>query len=229
LFIHEAAHFGLSADRAANDRLANRLICWQVGTDIASYRDTHWRHHRSLGGSEDTEVSYRNRLSLRFLASMITGVHAMRVFMSRETAGKPAGARSLPRPLLIGVAAHVVILIVLAAFVSWYCALAWVAGMGVFFPLFATLRQLLEHRPLTGQEERGAVTRMFGTGPVSSTFGGAGFNRHMLHHLEPQVSYTRLGDLEAYLLTTSARDEIDARRTTYWGAFRALIESDRRG
>ena len=229
LFMHEAAHFGLAVDRAANDRLANRLICWQVGTDIASYRDTHWQHHRSLGAVEDTEVSYRNRLSLRFIAAMITGVHAVRVFLSRETAGKPTGARGLPRPLLIGVAAHVLILTVLTAFVSWTCALAWVAGMGVFFPLFATLRQLLEHRPLTGQAKRGAVTRMFCSGPFSSTFGAAGFNRHMLHHLEPQVSYTRLGDLEAYLMTTSASDEIEARRTSYWRAFLALIASDRRG
>lgn len=229
LFIHEAAHFGLAADRAANDRLANRWICWQVGTDIASYRETHWQHHRALGAAGDTEVSYRNPLSLRFIAAMITGVHAIRVFMSRETADKTAGAKGLPRPLLIGVAIHGLILLALTVLASWYCALAWVAGMGVFFPLFATLRQLLEHRPLAGQAERGAVTRMFGTGPVSSTFGAAGFNRHMLHHLEPQVHYTRLGDLEAYLMKTSARGEIEARRTTYWRAFRALIESDRRG
>jgi fatty acid desaturase len=229
LFIHEAAHFGLAADRDVNDRFANRLICWQVGTDIASYRETHWQHHRALGAPEDTEVSYRNRLSLRFLASMVTGFHAIRVFLSRETAGKPRGGRGLPRPLLIGVGAHLLILTVLTLFVSWTCALAWVGGMGVFFPFFATLRQLLEHRPMVSQEDRGAVTRIFGSGFFSSTFGAAGFNRHMLHHLEPQVHYTRLGDLEDYLMKTSACDEIGSRRTTYWRAFQALIASDRRG
>ena len=237
LFIHEAAHFGLCKDRAANDRLANRLICWQVGTDIASYRETHWQHHRSLGTPEDTEASYRNRLSLGFVASMVSGLHAVRVFLSRETRGNPGRARPVRRPvllgvpsaLLVGIAAHGLIVLALAAFASLYCALAWIAGMGVFFPLFATLRQLLEHRPLPGQSEHGAVSRMFGTGLFSSTFGGAGFNRHMLHHLEPQVSYTRLGDLEAYVAGTSAREEVDARRTTYWRAFRDLVESDRRG
>ena len=54
--------------------------------------------------------------------------------------------------------------------------------------MFATLRQLLEHRPAPGQIAGAAVTRMFGTDLFSRTFGGAGFNRHLLHHIEPQVS-----------------------------------------
>ena len=94
LFIHEAAHFGLAADRDANDRVADRFICWQVGTDIASYRATHWEHHRSLGGPGDTEVSYRNRLSLGFLAAMLTGVHAVRVFLTRTTRRRRARKRA---------------------------------------------------------------------------------------------------------------------------------------
>src|SRR3712207_6563603 len=75
LFIHEAAHYNLAADRAANDRLADRLICWQVGTSIAAYRRTHAEHHRSLGGARDTETSYTHPLTLGFLAQMVTGIH----------------------------------------------------------------------------------------------------------------------------------------------------------
>jgi fatty acid desaturase len=228
LFIHEAAHFGLAADRDTNDRLADRLICWQVGTDIASYRATHWEHHRSLGGPDDTEVSYRNRLSGGFVAAMLTGIHALRVFTARKQAPakEKESGRSI-RPLAVGASAHLLILISLVAVGWWPAALAWIGGMAIFFPFFATMRQLLEHRPAIGESGNAAVTRLFGDGSFARIFGAAGFNRHMLHHLEPQVSCTRLSDLETFLMTTSASAELDARRTTYWGAFTALVRSDR--
>lgn len=230
LFIHEAAHYGLAPDRAANDRIANRLICWQVGTDIASYRATHWQHHRALGGPEDSEVSYRNRLSPGFVLAMLSGVHAVRVFLSRSTGGpKPASASGKRSALLTGIAAHAALLVLLVAVGWWPAAVAWVGGMAICFPFFATMRQLLEHRPAAGEGGGRAVTRLFGDDPFSRVFGGAGFNRHMLHHLEPQTSYTRLAELEMFLMTTSASAELDARRSTYWGAFRQLVRSDRHG
>ena len=43
------------------------------------------------------------------------------------------------------------------------------------------------------------------------------------------MSYTRLPDLEQYLMTTSAQAELDARRSTYSGAFAALVRRDRLG
>ena len=229
LFIHEAAHFGLAADRAANDRIADRLICWQVGTDIASYRDTHWQHHRALGGPDDSEVSYRNRLSLGFVAAMLSGVHAVRVFLSRSGDAALAPAQKKKRsPLIIGMTAHLSLLVALVAVGWWPAAIAWVGGMAICFPFFATMRQLLEHRP-AGESGARAITRLFGDGLFSRLFGGAGFNRHMLHHLEPQTPYTRLAELETFLMATSARAELDARRSSYARAFRDLVRNDRRG
>ncbi|HEY0115447.1 MAG TPA: fatty acid desaturase [Allosphingosinicella sp.] len=230
LFIHEAAHYNLAADRGTNDRIADRFICWQVGTDIASYRRTHWEHHRSLGTAADTEVSYTNRLSIRFLAEMLTGVHALRVFARRNQAA-PAAAEPgrSRRPLAIGAAVHLLLVAGLVLIGAWPAALAWIGGMGIFFPFFATLRQLLEHRPASGEADAAAVNRLFGDGPFASMFGGAGFNRHLLHHMEPQLSYTRLREFEAFLMTTSAREELDSRRTTYGRAFTALVRSDRNG
>jgi fatty acid desaturase len=211
--------------------MANRLICWQVGTDIAAYRETHWEHHRSLGGPRDTEVSYRERLSPGFLVAMLTGVHALRVLRSRKQA--PGAGRKRERrgsrPLLAGTCAHGAVLVVLVVAGLWPAAVAWIAGMAIFFPFFATLRQLLEHRPAARDGVANAVTRLFGDGPFAGVFGGAGFNRHMLHHLEPQVSYTRLADLEDFLMATSAKAELDARRSTYWGAFAEIVRSDRSG
>lgn len=229
LFIHEGAHYNLASDKTANDRMANWLICWQVGTSIAAYRRTHAEHHRSLGKADDTEISYTRPLTWRFLAEMVTGIHALRVFTGR-TGGHESGApKPSRRPLLIGGAAHLAIIAGLLVLGAWPAVLAWLGGMGVFFPLFATVRQLLEHRPLRGQSEAEAVTRIFEGGFFARSFGGAGFDRHFLHHIEPQVSYTRYDALEACLMTTSIRDALDARRTTYGRTFAALLRDGRRG
>ena len=235
LFIHEAAHFNLAPDRAVNDRMANRLICWQVGTDIAAYRRTHADHHRYLGRAGDTEVSYTRPLTARFLLEMLTGVHALRVFLGRGRGdAAPARAAASRAPLARGAAAHLAIMATLLALGAWPAALAWAGGVGVAFPFFATIRQLLEHRPtavvadLTEGANEGAVTRLFDDGLFARTLGGAGFNRHLLHHLEPQVSYTRLAELEGFLLNTSARAALDARRSTYFAAFKELWAHDRR-
>jgi len=228
LFMHEAAHYGIARDRKTNDRIANWLICWQVGTDISSYRATHWEHHRSLGTSRDTEVSYWNSLTIRYVGAMLTGIQAARVFLTRDQAATRSSGAKL-WPLLRGVATHGLIVGSLVAVGWWSAATAWIVGMGIFFPFFATLRPLLEHRPVAPTNSTAAITRIFGSDIFSCTFGGAGFNRHLLHHLEPQVSYTRLPDLEEFLLGTTARNELDARRNTYWGTFAELFKSDRHG
>ena len=143
---------------------------------------------------------------------MLTGVHAIACSSAARAAGKPAKEYD-HCAAGVGVAAHCLILAVLVAIGWWPAALAWIAGMGVFFPL------LRNPAPVARASAGGRSRRNTAPSPGCSatvflgTFGGAGFNRHMLHHLEPQVSYTRLGDLEAYLMTTRARDELDARRT----------------
>ncbi|TKD51730.1 fatty acid desaturase family protein [Sphingomonas baiyangensis] len=228
LFIHEAAHFNLAASKRVNDRIADWAICWQIGTTIAAYRATHGEHHRHLGRERDTEISYRHALTRRFVIEMLTGVHALRVFLSRrgEARSTAGGSRV---PLLRGIAIHAVLLVAMLALGAWPAALAWVGGIAVAFPFFATVRQLLEHRALPGMADEGdAVTRLFDDGVFARIFGGAGFNRHLLHHLEPQISYTRLADLEAFIMQTTMRADLAARRTTYARTFAELLREGAR-
>jgi fatty acid desaturase len=110
-----------------------------------------------------------------------------------------------------------------------YLAVAWIAGTGLFLPFFTALRQLLEHRSDAADQHadysqiaHGEVTRMFSPGLLGSTLGGAGFNRHLLHHWDPQVSYTRLPELEQFLLATTASSAICAKES-YFGTFKRLF------
>jgi hypothetical protein len=91
-------------------------------------------------------------------------------------------------------------------------------------------RQILEHRTHDANSDldyhkidQGASHRMFGSGFFASTFGAAGFNRHLLHHWDPQVSYTRLKDLEMFLKETSLNEELEKSKTTYLRTFLLLF------
>jgi fatty acid desaturase len=242
LFIHEGAHWNLAKKRATNDLLANLVICWWTGQEIDSYRKVHLQHHRSLGDVDDSERTYFLPLNPAFILKGISGALVLAVFATRKSVatttnrrqgGSAAnGARKRRLMLIAGVLAHTVIVGALAYLGLWGTALGWIIGVGCLFPFFGALRQLLEHRSENARPEvdyrtvaHGAYTRMFGTGWVDSTFGAAGFNRHLLHHWSPAISYTRLGDLERFLLDTPVKSIIDARRTTYFQAFRSLFHA----
>jgi hypothetical protein len=141
----------------------------------------------------------------------------------QPTGSRPPGGLAY---LIAGVVVHVGLLLAAWQTGLWPLAIAWIIGIGMVFPFFAALRPFLEHRndaALNGIDYRltdqGPYTRLFGDDMVSATFGGAGFNRHLLHHWEPQVSYTRLRDLEAFLARTDMKEIMDSRRSRYAAIF----------
>jgi fatty acid desaturase len=242
LFQHEAAHYNLARTRAGNERLANLAIGLLIGEDIASYRRVHLAHHRYLGTVEDTERSYFDALGRRWLAECLTGIRPVRVALARARLSSAAEAAEAEeaeaadgrRGLLSVVTLGAVVLngtIVVGALVlgAWPLAVAWVLGLAVFWPLFNSGRQILEHRSFEAEPTvdyslvpHGPTNRLFGSGPLASTLGGAGFNRHLLHHWDPAISCTRLRDLERYLARTEAAPALDDVRSTYLGTLRRL-------
>lgn len=240
-FFHESAHYNLLPSRRWNDRATNLLMGWLFASSIDTYRRTHFQHHRALGTTMDSEISYFDALRMRYLAEGLLGVKLIRsVRRWRETERKLEAQRGrkpneggAARIVWILVAAVVNLAIVggLAALGAWAAAGAWAGGVVVFFPFLASLRQLLEHRSEDADPEvdyrevdHGPVNRIFGDGPLASTFGSAGFNRHAIHHWEPQISYTRLRDIEAYILRTDAAPKIRERQTSYRETFLRLLE-----
>jgi len=236
LFIHEAAHFNIHPHRKTNDLLANLLIGILSGLNIKSYRDIHWLHHVNLGTTQDTEISYFDPLNWRFILESISLIKPVKVMLSRKqnldqqanNTKYAAGDRKM-----FWLMALVNGTLVLGSFWIgyWQLSLAWSCGVIVFFPFFGALRQLLEHRDLAAddsidyrQVNHGRVSRIFIVNWLSSTFGSAGFVRHMLHHWDPQASYTRLKDIENFLVNTEAcGDIIKASHTTYSRTFLNLF------
>jgi fatty acid desaturase len=239
LFIHEGAHYNLAPDRAESDKFCDRYISWMIGTTVAAYRKVHFEHHRALGTIDDSESTYFFPLNLVFIIKGLFGLRAIEVIFARKKivaapkkkkAGDEETKREFPIAPLAAVVIHGGIVAVAFLLGYWWVSLAWLFGVGMVFPFFGALRQLLEHRDEDADKmndyrvvPHGAVTRIFKDGPMGSTFGGAGFNRHLLHHWEPQISYTNLPALERFLLTTKAGPIIERRKTTYAETFLKLL------
>ncbi|MGW5115829.1 fatty acid desaturase [Streptomyces noursei] len=259
LFGHEAAHAHLAPRRRANDRLADWLVWLFFGSTTANYRHTHMAHHSHLGSHRDTETTYQLCLSVANLLKGMTGLRVLEVLLrkgrlARQTAPRrrsskrPSGRRRGPgrrRPSravagalasLRSVVLHAGILTLLVASGSFPAALAWLLGAGAIFPLCAMTRTVVEHRRLDAPcsvdftvVEHGPVNRLFGGDPLSRSFGAAGFNKHLLHHWDPAISYTRFGEMERFLARTPLVAEIEASRIGYGAALKRLLLEARRG
>jgi len=140
---------------------------------------------------------------MAFLLETFTGIHALRVFLFSEKVREEwEEIPGLPRPkksrlpLILDSLVHLVLVL---------CLL--IAGRGLRRwhglsrgHIFCILRYVApDSRTSRGGRRIGrkllpkfptAPDRLFGDDFFSCTFGGAGFNRHLLHHWEPQISYT---------------------------------------
>ena len=237
LFIHEAAHYNIAPDRKQNDKLANIFLGLMVGMNIKFYRATHFEHHRYLGTVKDTEKTYFDALSGKFIVELLTGIRTIKVLINRNKQIKEyakidsemfAGNNTM---LVAGAIVNLIILVTLFAVGLWQVALIWFVGIGVMFPFFAALRQLLEHRHEDADSsidyhtvDHGIRNRIFGEGIIANTMGGAGFNRHILHHWDPQVSYTRLKEVERFLADTLLAPTLQKHRTSYFETFITLFK-----
>ena len=236
-FFHEAAHYNISDNKETNDRLANLLIGILIGQGIKNYRIVHWQHHAALGTTNDTERSYFESLDLRFLFFSLTGISALSFFLKRNefvsTNKKDPGTilkKEKYSQLFISLVFHIALLSLMLLFKKYWLVIIWVMAVGCFYPFFNRLRQLIEHRSDNADKkinyaktDHGKLTRIFGNSLFDKSFGSAGFNKHMLHHLEPAISYTRLNELEKFLRETSLGEVVIKQRSSYIDIFKRLL------
>lgn len=233
LFIHAAAHYNLHPVKHINDRISDYAIGIFFGIQQKKYRKIHWMHHVNLGTKDDTEHSYFNELNIAFLVKCITGIHTFSVIVNRRRKNDLSKkSRSSIIVSLCTIVFHGSLLTILFWLGGWKLLAAWLTGLLIVFPSLATIRQLLEHRDLHASRktnykktDHGKVSRLFGKGIMDSSFGAAGFNRHLLHHWDPSVSYTSLPDIEDYLSNCPKTSNIiKESKTSYWKTFIALFK-----
>jgi fatty acid desaturase len=256
LYGHEAAHSNLAPVRRWNDRLGDWTVWLLFGSTTKNYRRTHMTHHSHLGDHLDTETSYHLCMSVLNVLKAATGIRVLEVILfkariSAERRRQRRGGRASGRAQgaahgsgtsggviasLRSAALHLCVVGGLVRGGEPVAAASWLAAVGCVFPLLATIRTIVEHRRTEAAcavdftvEVHGAVNRLFGVGLVSRYFGAAGFNRHLLHHWDPAISYTRFDEMERFFLRTPLAAEMNASRTSYVTQARLLTTVARHG
>ena len=233
LFIHEAAHYNIHPDRKKNDWLSDLFIGVFFGIRVTNYRKTHWQHHQHLGTTGDSEHTYYHPLNLFFLLKSITGLHVLSVVAERKRiTSENRNTRSTFKYIAYVILFHTSLLAILYITGGWKVICMWLVALLCVFPLLAALRQLLEHRDEHALEQtdfakadHGKVTRLFGNSLLANSFGAAGFNRHLIHHWDPVISYTRLKDVEMFLSNAPTTSQyISESRTGYIKTFVSLFK-----
>jgi fatty acid desaturase len=251
-FGHEAAHYNLSSSHALNDTLADWSIWLFFPQSTRQYRKSHWQHHLHLGDSQDTEVSYHNCLSPWFLAQAITGIYLVTLvfrYVVRSRAHAPIQQKSNSpspdgdsderrnsqhadfAPVLRAAATHALFIGFALILHLYASALTWLVAVALIFPFLASVRQIMEHRAAEAAcatdfrvIPHGPVNRMFGKDIFSHYFGAAGFNRHILHHWDPTVSYTCFDDMESFFNATVLGEPLSRAGTTYFSSAILLLK-----
>jgi fatty acid desaturase len=237
LFIHEAAHYNMAATKENNERIGDLAIGILVGVSIKDYRKVHFQHHRALGTTHDSENSYFFPFNVIMICKMLSGVRVLEVVLNRKKIvstvkkDEPTKPR-ISGPLLAGLVLHISILGFLLFAHQWVALFSWGIGIAIVFPFCGAVRQILEHRSLDAsaqidyrEVDHGAMTRIFGDDIFSRTFGAAGFNKHLIHHWEPRLSYTVYDKVLTYMSDTQLADIIEKRSSSYGRVFIDLLKS----
>lgn len=225
LFQHAAGHQNLAKSKKTNDLAALILFGFWFGIHIRQYRYTHMEHHRLLGQGGDPENAYTEDLNWRFFLRSILGLRLLdKLRPSRKKNGGRLEAIRTGWVRWVGIALQLVVLSLSLYCEAYVFTLAWALAWGVVFPMLSDLRVLLEHRQ--GMENDftslSATSRLFRSGVISATFGAAGFQHHLLHHLEPAISYDCLKKLDEFLRGTHFNAKLSRQTTTYLTVFGEL-------
>lgn len=227
LFVHEGAHGNLCENKKINDVLSSFLSIFLLSMNIKEYRVKHWEHHKYLGTINDAENSYFNSLSFNNLLKYLTGYWALIVLLNLNNKKK-----------IINYYTKIIFLIVHGAILSniifienYKLFIFYTLSFFILYPFFGTIRQILEHRNYTANNstnyfavDHGENTKIFKDNFFSRYFGAAGFNKHLLHHINPNISYTKFDDFEkALVLNSKYKNIIQENKTTYSKAFKDLF------
>jgi fatty acid desaturase len=201
-----------------------------VATGSGKYRSIHFAHHAKIGTIDDPEYSYFEPLTFWFIIKALIGLKVFDVFSARKAFSKrETGQNYFNAWTICGVLLHATLLLGALIMGNWGLVLAWLVGVACVFPLFGALRTLLEHRHPDASSvidykktDHGQYSRIFGSGLFASVFGGAGFNRHLIHHWVPSLSCTRFSEMEAFIKDTPVKNFYVTRETTYFRTFREL-------
>ena len=206
IIFHEDAHLMLYRARWHN-YFNGVLVGTLLLTPFTIYRQSHIRHHSKMNSPEDWELwpyvdpqttpRFR-RLFVVFdiLLGLVVGPWTYaRIFFHKDS---PLTEPRIRRQIRLEYAIMIVFWAALLTLVAWggfwrafllaYLLPAWITGM------VQTMRKLVEHLGLPGDDAMGGARTIIGTGPIARFIDWTSLHisQHGLHHLFPQVPHENL-------------------------------------
>lgn len=210
--MHDATHYRAYSSRLLNE-IVGEVIALPVSISMASYRNTHFAHHRHLNSDDDPDwVKFRDtreyafpasrgRMAVRILRNLL-GLQAV-VETIRIHFQKRADRADIPRLLARARLVFFVSLLVASiVFGFWKLLLLyWVVPLVTVLLAIRYLRNVAEHYAVENEHVLNETRTM--TAPLWQLWLIApwGINYHVEHHLYPGVSCFRLGELHRLLMT----------------------------
>ena len=159
ILMHEAAHGGLSPNKAVNDFVGEWLCAVPIGARLPSYRSYHLQHHKYAQQPEDpdlvlsapfpvTRASLRRKI-IRDLTGRTFFKQRIAVFFAKRKSvdeDLPEGAVVTAQSALPFLLVNAVMIAALSAFGLWWVWFVfWLLPLATWFPLVTRLRNIAEH------------------------------------------------------------------------------------
>jgi fatty acid desaturase len=215
ILMHDAAHGLLFRRKPVNDRIAQWLCAYPVGTDLHLYRPYHLKHHRLTQQADDpdlvlsapfpiTRASLRRKI-LRDLTGQ-TGYQRRRVQL-RDALGPP-GTPWRERAVRFKRRLGGAVLVNLALFGGlaitgywWLYPLLWLLPLLTWYQLVSRIRNIAEHAVVPDNDDPWRNTRTTLAGPlIRLVLAPYRVNYHLEHHLFPFAPCWPLPRLHRHLL-----------------------------
>ena len=233
-FFHEAAHFNFYPNnKRLNDILSNIFLSPFIGMSVQSYRKTHWEHHKNLGTIDDTEITYFEPLEFRKIIDILSLKYLFQTVLRYNKNFKKKNLEGFNFYFFIFLFFNISLVLIAYIFNAYFFIFSWIFIYLYGIPLTEKIRQTLEHRDFNADSNKnykeinhGPVNRLFGKDFFSRFFGAAGFNRHLLHHYDPTLSYTNFDEVENFFLESNLKNNIADSKTTYLKCFLKMLKKN---
>ena len=211
--IHDASHGNLSANRKANDFLANAFAAFPMMESVQSYRESHVEHHLHLGkpgADPDFEIHRRYGFDdLNPPRNSATKTYFKLLFNAQAWKDSIVGSvRSLNFKELTAVTSWWIAVTVGLSFfgnqIGIYFLMIWILARGTSFHAVRIFAEFLDHSGLEPKSVLSYTRNIPGAfRPLCEIFHPHSDNFHLVHHLLPQNPHYKLKEAHELLLQDS--------------------------
>lgn len=238
ILMHEAAHGGLSRNKAINDFAGHWLSGAPIGGSLKAYRPYHLQHHKYAQQPEDPDLvlsapfpitgSSLRRKIIRDLTgqtffkqryNQFANAFGFNIRAGKSAANRMQAAREAAIPFLI---TNLVLLIGLSLLGYWWAFFVlWLLPMATWNMMITRLRNIAEHAVVPDHNDPLRHARTTHTSLLEGIFIAPYWvNYHCEHHMFMHLPFYRLAAAHRLLEKKGITERMEVQRG-YWGVLKS--------